>query len=62
MNINIGVPWLLTIVFATLKLCGVIDWSWWLVTAPVWGELVVWLSIIGLVKFIDIIHKITKRK
>ena len=24
------------LVFLTLKLCGVIDWSWWWVTAPLW--------------------------
>lgn len=23
--------------FAVLRLCHVIDWSWWLVTAPLWG-------------------------
>ena len=28
---------LLGIVFVTLKLCGLIDWSWWLVTLPFWG-------------------------
>lgn len=28
---------LLAIVFITLKLCGVINWSWWWVTAPLWG-------------------------
>ncbi len=28
---------LLGIVFITLKLCGVINWSWWWVTAPFWG-------------------------
>jgi len=27
---------LLGVVFITLKLCGVIDWSWWWVTAPFW--------------------------
>lgn len=27
---------LLTIVFITLKLCSVIDWSWWWVLAPLW--------------------------
>lgn len=25
---------LLTIVFITLKLCNIIDWSWWLVMLP----------------------------
>jgi len=24
------------LIFLTLKLCGVIDWSWWWVFAPLW--------------------------
>lgn len=32
---------LLTIVFITLKLTGVIAWSWWWVTAPTWSALIV---------------------
>lgn len=28
---------LLTIIFITLKLCDVIDWSWWWVLAPTWA-------------------------
>jgi len=28
---------LLGIAFIVLKLCGVINWSWWWVTAPFWG-------------------------
>lgn len=36
---------LLGIVFVTLKLCGVIDWSWWWVTAPFWGGLALALLI-----------------
>lgn len=24
------------IIFIVLKLCGVIEWSWWLVLSPVW--------------------------
>lgn len=27
----------LFLIFLTLKLCKVIDWSWWLVTAPLWA-------------------------
>lgn len=27
---------LLTILFVALKLCGVIDWSWWWVLSPLW--------------------------
>jgi hypothetical protein len=30
---------LLGVVFVTLKLTGVIDWSWWYVTLPFWGDL-----------------------
>ena len=36
---GIGVLGLLGVVFVTLKLCNVIDWSWWWVTAPFWGPL-----------------------
>ena len=25
------------LIFMTLKLCGIIAWSWWWVTAPLWG-------------------------
>lgn len=31
---NISFWGLLTLVFVTLKLCGVIDWSWWVVLLP----------------------------
>ena len=33
---GIGFLGLLTIVFITLRLCGVIDWSWWWVLSPLW--------------------------
>jgi hypothetical protein len=33
---GIGFSGLLTIVFITLKLCDVIDWSWWWVLSPLW--------------------------
>lgn len=32
-----GVLGLLTIIFAALKLTGVIGWSWWLVLLPLWS-------------------------
>ena len=34
---GIGILGVLGIVFVVLKLVGVIDWSWWWVTAPFWG-------------------------
>lgn len=30
----------LFVIFLVLKLTGNIDWSWWWVTAPLWGPLV----------------------
>lgn len=36
-NVSIDFSGLLFIVFLILKLCGVITWSWWWVTAPLWG-------------------------
>ena len=36
---GIGVFGLLGVAFVILKLCDVIDWSWWWVTAPFWGGL-----------------------
>lgn len=38
---------LLTIVFVVLKLCKVIDWSWWWVFSPLWIPLAI-LIVIGL--------------
>ena len=35
-NGAIGVCGALGIAFVVLKLCGVIDWSWWWVSAPFW--------------------------
>lgn len=35
---EISVEWggMLLVAFVVLKLCNVINWSWWWVTAPVW--------------------------
>ncbi len=33
---GIGLCGFLFLIFLVLKLCGVIDWSWWLVTSPLW--------------------------
>lgn len=41
-----GIDTLLGVLFVGLKLAGVIDWSWWWVTAPFWvGPLVAILVI-----------------
>lgn len=36
-QVNGWFPLALFLVFLTLKLTGVIAWSWWWVTAPLWG-------------------------
>ena len=38
--------YLLFIVFLVLKLCHVIEWSWWFVTAPLWIPLLLVLIIL----------------
>jgi hypothetical protein len=43
---------LLGVAFVVLKLTGFIDWSWWYVTLPFWGGLV--LLIAGISKMKDL--------
>lgn len=47
-NINFGgaTVGLLGVLFVGLKLGGVISWSWWWVTLPFWGGLVVGLGVL----------------
>lgn len=33
---NMSISLVVFIVFLTLKLSGVVDWSWWWVTLPLW--------------------------
>lgn len=36
---GLSLPFTVFIIFLILKLTNVIDWSWWWVTAPLWGSL-----------------------
>lgn len=47
---GIGVLGLLGVVFVTLKLTDVINWSWWYVTMPFWGGIAL-VGIIALLAF-----------
>lgn len=38
---------MLTVAFIVLKLCGVINWSWWWVLCPLWGPLALGMLLIG---------------
>lgn len=44
---KIGFLGLLGLVFITLKLCGVIAWSWWLVLLPLYGGLAIVLGLMA---------------
>lgn len=43
---GIGFCGLLTIVFITLKLCGVIAWSWLWVLSPIWIPLTIGIGLL----------------
>lgn len=46
---GIGFLGLLAIVFITLKLCRVIEWSWWWVLAPLWVPAAAGFAILSVV-------------
>lgn len=37
---------LLCIVFIVLKLCNIIDWSWWWVLSPIWLPFIILIIIL----------------
>jgi len=46
------------LIFLTLKLCGVIDWSWWWVTAPLWMPIVLGVGLlIGVTIMLGVTHE-----
>ncbi len=53
---GIGVGGLLGVVFVTLKLCGVIGWSWWWVTAPFWA----WIPLVAFVVVVAVALQFVK--
>lgn len=46
---------LLTVAFVVLKLCGVIDWSWWWVLAPVWIPFAIVIVALILILIINVV-------
>ena len=54
MKLDMG---LLFVVFLVLKLCNVINWSWWWVTAPLWGTLLFIIAIIFVAALINTIQE-----
>lgn len=58
---GIGFAGALFLVFLVLKLTHVIDWSWWWITAPLWGGLALFvgillivLAVLGVVKLLKL--------
>ena len=49
---SLGIGGMLLVAFIVLKLCDVIDWSWWWVLSPVWisAGLVVFVMLIELME------------
>ena len=43
---GISIVGILGVAFVVLKLCEVIDWSWWWVTAPFWGPIGLLLAVV----------------
>lgn len=46
---GIGFGGLLFITFLVLKLTNVIDWSWWWVTAPLWGSVIMLILALAMI-------------
>lgn len=57
---GIGFFGLLAVAFIVLKLTGVIGWSWWWVTAPLWAPTVIILAILAVIFAIALISEARK--
>ena len=49
---GIGILGLLGVAFVILKLCGVITWSWWWVTIPFWGGIVLVIGVVAIIMIV----------
>lgn len=54
-QVPISLSTILGVTFIVLKLCKVIDWSWWWVLCPFWGPIAIVLAIIIIVIIILLI-------
>lgn len=52
---------LLTVAFVVLRLCKVIDWSWWWVLSPLWMPWAIAFVVMGIVGTIVVAVKVCKR-
>lgn len=49
---GVGLASLLFLVFLVLKLIGVIDWSWWWVTSPLWISAIIFTAVVIIAVFV----------
>jgi hypothetical protein len=54
---GVGFFGLMFLIFMTLKLTSVIDWSWWWVTAPLWGGFALIFFIVVIIALIKAFDK-----
>ena len=62
MKVNIGGGFfgLMFLILMTLKLTGFINWSWWMVTAPLWGPTCLVLGVLFVVLAVALIVEFRK--
>jgi len=46
---------LLFLLFLALKLTNAIDWSWWWITAPIWGPFVIVVVVLIIIAVIAVL-------
>lgn len=54
---GIGIGMVLFLIFLVLKLTGHIAWSWWWITAPLWGPFALIITILGVTLIIGLISQ-----
>jgi hypothetical protein len=59
--VNSSILTTMFIVFLILKLTGNIDWSWWIVTSPLWIPIAMIIGVVGLLLAITLILMITNK-
>ena len=50
---GIGFFGALGILFIALKLCGVVDWPWLWVLAPIWGGAILWVLLVVILVLLE---------
>lgn len=56
-----GILGILGVAFVVLKLIGVINWSWWWVTAPFWGPFALVLVVLVIVGILLVIQELLNK-